>query len=142
MTDIGNRLEPSLKVPSSEVHWLFIADYYDGPISGLARWREQTVAFGCFAQDIPDQHIYTLHALNDTELEAELRAKAKFEAMVGTHWSFDDAGQPLPPRLHYPELRERFYIEEPHVYGMKVDPLERPVLAWFDTRDAVTQGEN
>jgi hypothetical protein len=124
-------------VPLSEVHWFFIEDYFDGPISGLARWRGQTVAFTCFADDFPDEHMYvfTLHALNDAELKEELRIKEKFEKMVSTHWSFDKTGQPLPRISQDAESQKRFYIEEPQRRRTRLHPFDCPVLAWFDVRD-------
>ena len=53
-------LTDALKVPASDVQWLFISDYYDGPISGLAQFRGSVFRFCCFPEDIPEQHVFVL----------------------------------------------------------------------------------
>ena len=85
-------LDPSLEVHRSEVRWYFIADFYDALIFGLAHHGGRVVRFCCFQEDIPDQQIFVLHELNASELGVELRVKAKFEALVGTHWSLNEVG--------------------------------------------------
>src|SRR5262245_40912717 len=89
-------LTEELRVNSSDVRWHFTADYYDGPIFGLAFFRERLYHFCCFPEDIPKHHVYVLQELTPDELTEELRIKTKFEALVGTHWSFDREGKPLP----------------------------------------------
>ena len=112
MRDRSTILAQGLRVKPSEVHWHFIADYYDGPISGLAYHRERIYRFCCFPEDIPEQHIYVLHELTPEELAEALRIKAKFEALVGTHWSFEPDGKPLPHVTREASSLRRFYDEE------------------------------
>ncbi|HEY3320956.1 MAG TPA: hypothetical protein VGP72_10865 [Planctomycetota bacterium] len=129
-TDRSSILTEALRVKSSEVRWHFIADYYDGPISGLAFFRERLYRFCCFPEDLPEQHIYVLHELSHEELKEELRIKEKFEALVGTHWSFDRDGNPLPPAVRPEESLKRFYDEEK--FERSAEPSDRPLVAWFD----------
>ncbi|MFA6286097.1 MAG: hypothetical protein WC661_01835 [Opitutaceae bacterium] len=122
--------DPALRVSSKEVLWHFIADFYDGPIAGLAVFKDEILQFCCLPEEIPHQHIYALHRLSDAELAEELRVKAQFESLVGTHWSFDLDGKPLP-RIDYPtEIARVFYEEE----GMRQSPhpRDKPIVAWFD----------
>jgi hypothetical protein len=123
-------LTENLRVDPSEVQWHFTADYYDGPISGLAFFREHLYRFCCFQEDIPEHHVYVLQQLTPEELAEELRIKGRFEALVGTHWSFDRDGKQLPHVLHPKESWKDFYETEKIVRG--VDPWDRPVVAWFD----------
>ena len=125
-------LVPALKVEPSEVRWHFIADYYDGPIAGLAFFRERIHRFCCFQEDIPDQCVYVLHELTPRELEVELLAKKNFEDSVGTHWSFDEEGKPLPPVKLSREVSEKYY--EGKAPMRSPEPWDRPVVAWFDCR--------
>jgi len=123
-------LAESLKIEASEVRWHFTADYYDGPISGLAFCRGRLYRFCCFPEDIPQHHVYVLHELTPEEMREELRIKEKFETLVGTHWSFDAEGRPLPHVQHPKELAQRFYDEEK--FDRRPDPRDRPIIAWFD----------
>lgn len=128
--DHARILTDALRVTSSDVRWYFTADFYDGPISGLALFREQLYRFCCFPEDIPHQHVYVLHELTPEELTEELGIKAKFEAFVGTHWSFDKDGKRVPRILRPSELWHNFYDEKK--LDRVFDPRDRPVVAWFD----------
>ena len=123
-------LAAALRVDPSEVRWRFISDYYDGPISGLAQFHGRIFRFCCFPEDIPEQHLFVLHEISQEELAEELRVKAKFEELVGTHWSFDSEGKPLPQVARSEELSKRFYEEEKPPRNH--EPRERPLVAWFD----------
>lgn len=123
------RLNPSLEVHRSEVHWYFIADFYDAPISGLAHFEGRVVHFCCFQEDIPDQQIFVLHELSVSELVTQLRVKAKFEALVGTHWSFNEVGEPLLKEMNNETSTQRFYLEESPF--PVVAPYDHPIIAWF-----------
>jgi hypothetical protein len=129
-TDRSNLLTDVFRVNCNDVRWYFIADYYDGPISGLAFFRSRLYRFCCFPEDIPKQHIYVLQDLTAAELMEELRIKAKFETLVGTHWSFDKEGNPLPCALKIAESQQRFYAEEK--CDLSPAPGDRPIIAWFD----------
>lgn len=118
------------KVPSSEVQWYFTADYYSGPISGLAYFRGKIHGFSCFPEEVPDQHIYVLYEFTPDELEKELRDKARFEELVGTHFSFTSEGTPLPRVLRDEALWKTYY--EGRNAERDPDPAERAVVAWFD----------
>lgn len=124
-------LVPSLEVDPAEVRWHFIADYHDGPISGLAFFRGRICRFCCFPEDIPGQHVYVLHDLTPEELAEELRDKKAFEDSVGTHWSFDEEGQPLPVVMRSAEAAKRYYEEQSLAGSPR--PSDRTVVAWFDT---------
>ena len=123
-------LAEELRIDASEVRWFFAADFIDGPISGLAFYRENLYRFCCFPEDIPDPHVYVLHELTEDELSEELRIKAKFEALVGTHLSFDLSGRPLPRVLRSRDRWNDFYNTEQ--IGGEIDPCSRPIFAWFD----------
>ncbi|MGC4014207.1 MAG: hypothetical protein QM755_06760 [Luteolibacter sp.] len=123
-------LDPSLEVDSGEVKWYFISDYYDYPIAGLAIFRGKVLWFSCFGEDIPQHHIFVLQELSVEELEHELQGKEQFERMVGTYWSFDRNGDPLPTETASDELRAQYFREnKPTPF---LGPLPRPIVAWFD----------
>ena len=76
-----------------------------------------------------------LHELTPQELAHALERKAKFEEYVGTHWSFDEDGKPLPHVLRPRELWQRFYDAEK---GDRPDARDRPIVAWFDVAERPT----
>lgn len=134
--DRNEILKQTLKVKASEVRWHFIANYYDGPISGLAFFRERLYRFCCFPEDIPDHYVYVLQELTPEELKEELRLKAKFEALVGTHYSFDQNGERVGRVMRSEESTKRFYAEEKSDHQPDpCDPWACPVVAWFDTNE-------
>src|SRR4030095_432824 len=110
--DRDTLLANALRVSPEEVRWYFTADYYDGPISGLAIFRGRICRFCCFPEDIPSQHVYVLHELQPDELAEELRIKEKCEAYVGTHFSFDTDGKSLAHVVRSQDSWKRFYEEE------------------------------
>jgi hypothetical protein len=135
-TDRSEILKQTLRVKSSEVQWHFIANYYDGPISGLAFFQDRLYRFCCFPEDIPDHHIYVLQELTPDELKEELRVKTKFEALVGTHWSFEQDGKRPERIMRSKESSKQFYDEERFDRRKdSCDPWARSVVAWFDTNE-------
>ena len=129
MNHHGQWLDPSLEVYRSEVRWYFVAYFYDLPISGLAHYEGRVVGF-CWSQDdILNQQIFALHELSASELVEELRVKAKYEALVGTHSSFDEGGKPLSKELRAENSIQRFFLEEPQFPFVILD--DRPIIAWF-----------
>ena len=132
-TDGSALLRHELKVPASDVRWLFIADFYDGPISGLVVFRGKIYSFCCFPEDIPGQSIYVLHALSEAELFEKLADKEQFEQLVGTHGSFDQDGARKPYVLRSKESQKKYYAEQRVQYS--TDPNAKPVEVWFDTSD-------
>lgn len=123
-------LDAALEVPRTAFEWLYISDYYDGPIAGLAVFQDRIVRFCAFQEDIPRHDILVFQELDPDELEAELKEKERFERMVGTHWSFDGKGNALPDVRAPEELMRQFYEEaQPHPVPK---PTDRPIIAWVD----------
>lgn len=123
-------LDPALKVSSNDVRWYFITDFYDGPIAGLAFFRERVLRFCCFEEDVPYQRIYVLQELTEAELKEEKRLKAKFERKVGTHGCFDERGSLLPPFHASDDSCAQYFAEESH--RVVPQPYDQPIVAWFE----------
>ena len=66
-------------------------------------------------------------------LVLKLRVKAKFEVLVGTHWSFNEVGEPLSKQMRDETLTQRFYLEESPLPA--VTPESRPIIGWFSLAD-------
>lgn len=132
----GNRskiLAPHLRVEKEDIKWHFISDYWGGPLAGLAFFEGELYRFCCFPEDVPHQTVYVLHFLTEEEKEWELAEKARFEAHVGTHWSYDHDGQQLPHVTRSPEQQLRYFEERHSGASRKTpDPRDRSVAVWFD----------
>ncbi|WP_372365355.1 hypothetical protein [Candidatus Uabimicrobium sp. HlEnr_7] len=128
--DRNQILLDSLKVDQTEIKWCFIANYYDGPISGLLHFEKAIYRFCCFEEDIPEQHVYVIQKLTLSELNRELEDKVKFENMVGTHNSFDENGQPLPKNTNATKQSAKQYYDEQTKFK-NPSPWDQQVVAWF-----------
>lgn len=101
------------QISPEEITVIFIAEYYDIPLLGLAIYRGETVRF----RAEPPQELFTsnmyycIERLSAAELTCELSEKTEFERCVGTHWSFDpETGQPLPPSTTAtPKLAQAYF---------------------------------
>lgn len=123
-------LVPHLRVDAHEVTWFFISDYWAGPVAGLAFFEGQLFRFCCFPEDVPEQRIYVLQVLTEEEKARELAEKERFEQLMGTHWSYDLHGQPLPHIVRAPELQQSYLKEKKE--RPTPEPRDRPVALWFD----------
>lgn len=127
-------LTPEKKIACDQVRWYYITHFYDHPIHGLAQVRGEIYRFCCFPEDVPYQHIYVLHTLSAAELASALRDKAQFEESVGTFWSFDLDGLPLPKVWRSQESIQRYLAANKLLPAHH--PYDRDVVAWFDTDQA------
>lgn len=81
---------------SSEVAWadvipLWCKDYYDGPISGIAKVDGRVLYF--LSLDPDRRHrVYHLFELTDEELQAEEAHHDSFVRGVGGHFTYDGTG--------------------------------------------------
>lgn len=68
---------------------VFVSRYYDGPLSGLCRRADGSVAFFAPVLDSWPVTALAVFPLSDAEQRRELRSKELFETHVGTFWSWD-----------------------------------------------------
>lgn len=115
-----------------EIKWtdlilFFISDYYDGPIEGLAYYKGELVRFRCDQETLFNkQRLYLIEKLSEQELVYELKEKKDFEENVGTHWSFDKDGNPLPRVIKASELQKRYYSNKQR----KPNFSSAKIIAW------------
>jgi hypothetical protein len=85
------------------VNIVFCSDYYDMPLTGLARYAGELCWFRCDEET----EIYKLYRLDETQLANELERMRAFEELVGTHWSYE---VPIVERKQRPlEFQRKFY---------------------------------
>lgn len=100
-------------IPRSAVRLLWHLDYYDGPMSGMLRYRDEELWFSTVteARDFrsPWFRRYAIVRLTPEEL-AEVRSQHElFRRCVGTHTDYDENGTREVGALRPREMWEEFY---------------------------------
>lgn len=102
---------------------LWYSDYYDGPLSGLAEFKDEKVWFHCVEMEDPLFHMrkFALYKLTKDELAYEEKWHAIFNKLVGYHCDYgvDDSEKPQTTleqhdeyfRLHEAEQTETDYTK-------------------------------
>jgi hypothetical protein len=117
------------QIPSADVAVLWVTDYYDGPISGVAEVAGARHLFEMIDRDLlgreEEPREFWLIALDERQLEEETRWHELFCRNVGTH--FDYTGRsPLPPG----EVDMEAFCE-PYKRRVPPDYQENDVVGWF-----------
>jgi hypothetical protein len=114
-----------------EVQLLWHADYWDGPLNGLCRYRDRKCWFELCAEGEPEAgdkfyRRYLLLELGKDQLDEEEYWHRLFQEKVGTHADYGEAQREVKPRHSWAE----FY--EPYQKRGKVDYSANPALGWFE----------
>lgn len=117
------------QIPNDDVKVLWVNDYYDGPISGMADYRGTRHLFEMIDRSLlggkEEHRDYWLIALNQNQLQEETYWHELFCQHVGTH--FDYTGRPpLPPDK---VNQDAFY--EPFSKRIPPDYNDNDVVGWF-----------
>lgn len=114
------------------VRLLWHADYWDGPLAGLARYNGQDYWFEVEAfdwDDPPAERRYLLYSLTEEELAEEREWHHRFQEHVGTHTDYDARGHrdhaAVKPRSEW----SKFYDE--YEKRSKPDYTMRAPVGWF-----------
>jgi hypothetical protein len=116
------------------VQLLWAADYWDGPIAGLARYdgREHWFEVEEFDWDDPppaSERRFRLYALNDEELRDEQEWHRRFQKHVGTHSDYERSGNrghaAVKPPSEWPKFYDEYERRPPREYA------SREPIGWF-----------
>lgn len=72
------------RMPPEHIRLVWVASFYDGPLSGLCRVRGKLQRF----ERLPDAHRYRVYDLTFMERVRWVLSWRLFEVFVGTHCSF------------------------------------------------------
>lgn len=117
------------EVSRADVRFLWVNDFYDGPLQGVAEVRGLRYLFDIIDRDSlgtdDESRTYWLIALSAEQLRDEEEWNDLFCSKVGTH--FDYTGRTAP---HSEELRpDEFY--EPYRLRAQPDFSSNEVIGWF-----------
>jgi hypothetical protein len=125
-----NRI-PQFKL--SDVNILWVDDFYDGFISGIARYQETMLRFDLIdyeqlsAETEKTRRKYWLIILNDAQLEEERYWHELFCLNVGSHYDFTNNYLPLAE----PDINlDAFYI--PYSKRVIPDYRDNRIIGWFE----------
>jgi hypothetical protein len=120
------------------VQLLWLADYWDGPIAGLARFagREHWFEAEPFDwDDPPSERRYWLYALTDDEVEDEREWHGRFQQHVGTHTDYDISGArdigAVRPRSEWSKFYDEYKRRPPRDY------TSRQPVGWLSSPSSV-----
>lgn len=81
------------KPNEEEPQMLWHSDYYDGPISGIARYKGQIVWFNCVEWEHDNLFFmrrYALYELTQEQIDHEIEIHNRFRRQVGRHCDYCD----------------------------------------------------
>jgi len=136
--DIADAIEnliEDLKTNYIEVEITFSADWYDGPISGLCKYKNKT----CFYQWSNDnliynERVYTIYELDSWAEAIELQMKEEFEKYIGFSYSYDYTRKEIED-LSEKYKSYRLLTKEKHLYMWETDTykqLKKETLLYQD----------
>ena len=124
-------LSEVVEIPATAVRVLWVDDYYDGPLSGIAEWEGQRFRFEMTDrstlghEEAVSRRRYWLIALTPEQLGKEEKWQKLFCAHVWT--GFDYTGR---PEHRAPESEHAKYYE-PYAARAEPDYSGNEVVGWF-----------
>lgn len=97
-----------IKVHYKDMHYVFITDYYDGPLAGTCMLDGQLHRFEGIPYPEDNWEYYDVFPMT---LFEKIKAKLNqylFEICVGTHWSYDGNTRTSYYYIRRPEWLHRF----------------------------------
>jgi hypothetical protein len=129
----GTSLNVLPKLSDQDYQFLWIGDYWDGPISGMLQSKRDEYYFNVI-DDNPSQgdswyRRYAVIKLLGEQLEREKEIHADFQRYVGTHYDYvlpEEDRQVRPSELHH------LFYDKHHenIHNRNFDDCE--VVGWFD----------
>lgn len=118
------------KIDRNDVHLLWYADFWDGPINGLCLYHNKKYWFAMLAdadEDMPDtsRRKFLVLELSPQQLAEEERWHELFRQKVGTHCDFEEAHPKVKPK----ETQREFYEE--YEKRSKPDYSNNSLIGWF-----------
>ena len=118
------------EIPLGELRFLWIHDYYDGPLSGMLVYRSRLRWFECCNvgdEEDAAHRRYFIHDLTDVEVAEEEKWHALFVEHVGDHWTAHEDGRQgsVKPQSEHAKFYDLYSKRTPPNYST------RPILGWF-----------
>jgi hypothetical protein len=117
------------EVARTEVRILWVNDFYDGPLQGVAEVHGARYLFDIIDREAlgteDESRMYWLIALSPEQWREEVGWHELFCRKVGTH--FDYTGRPVPPAEEV--CPDEFY--EPYRHRKQTDYSDNEVIGWF-----------
>jgi hypothetical protein len=123
------RLSP--RIGREEVHLLWHADYWDGPLAGLLRYRGELCWFAVVAEnDDPDlegwYRRFAVLRLSKEQLVEEQYWHELFRQKVGTHTDYGESVGALQPQDQWEGFYAAYRQRKPQDFS------RNEVLGWFE----------
>jgi hypothetical protein len=119
------------KLAPGEFALLWHSGFWDGPTSGMLRFRDTECAFEMISEnENPEEKWYRRFAvvsLSEAQLAREMEVHEEFRRHVGTHCDYDEKQKEIRPQSQH----HLFY--DKHLTYCQSSPFEEcEVIAWFE----------
>jgi len=120
------------KIDAQEVRLLWHVNFWDIPLNGVVRYKEQKHWFEiCDGQDEEDKYVrYAIVEIMPEQLKVEEYWHNLFRDKVGHHTDFDEHGKRVG--VVKPKATHNEFYESYKQSGYKHDFFSNSVLGWFD----------
>lgn len=114
---------------------LWHSGYWDGPLSGMCRYKNQDYWFWCITDtdDPTSRRKYAVVELTDKEMVYEKQVHTDFRKWVGTHTDYDETYRRVSDGsgVHPQSMHDNFYSKYPPGRFRHEAYKERPSIGWF-----------
>jgi hypothetical protein len=121
------------RIEESKIDYLWIGDFWDGPLSGMLILDGSECWFECFAESeeegSPWYRRYAVVSLSPEQLKQEKEVHADFQQYVGRHWDCDASSEDRGVR---PQEKHHLFYDKHLEYCRKRSFGDREVIAWFE----------
>ena len=117
------------EIPRVQIHILWVNDFYDGPIQGMAEIDGTRAMFDMIDRDVlgseNEDRTYWLVSLDPVQLADEERWHELFCEKVGTHFDYTDRAPIAAPASEH----RQFYDK----YAQRTEPdySRNEIVGWF-----------
>lgn len=102
-----------MRIPNTKkFEILYASNWYEGPISGLVKYKEKIQLFDVAHEYKNGSRLYNIYDLTDQERDTLLEDWKDFQEMVGTHWNFKDNKRDPSGVVHKRDI-SGFYKKHP-----------------------------
>lgn len=121
------------RLESTDYAFLWVSDFWDGPISGMLKLDAVQFWFEQFEESEDETSLwyrrYAVVQLSHDQIERENEVHADFQRFVGKHWDYDSRPEEkeLRPKEEWPSFYDKHGA---HCRGRRFEECD--VIAWFE----------
>lgn len=121
------------KIDRKDIEFIWEMNYYDGMLSGIAKYNGQPVYFFFpGSEDEDDYRYYLMSKLTEEEFKNLSEDHELFREHVGTHCDLGPNGKKLKGGRVHPEKNWKNYYDAPRIKVSMSNRPEDSFVGWFE----------